>query len=329
MKFFISHNHADKDFVLRMQSYLQSIAQRKIELWHSDNLPIGMNWKKEIEYRIANADAYIVFLSNNYMNSPFATYELGKLLQLQKDTNKPVIPIVIQPLRITDTPVSDIMGFNISTEEELNDIAPKIIKAAEKSLSRQLPIDCGEVYLKYETLELDVLSGIMYSIKNLYSLIYSNGEYSLPKSRNVITKQDRLILYESKTGESIKFKVKTGWMPKVAADGEDVLLELPRSVIALLASFYVLSVAVENTTSSYKQIIDIVKTNNEIEIQSLQQEKMSLEIEKIRKELRNISPKAQDSIDNELQHFLRRTVHNQDIKFIRLKTHHVEVEQEY
>jgi len=330
LKIFISHSHADKEFVAKIHRELVDASADEITLWHSGNLPLGMNWKDEVEYRIANADSYIALLSNNYMSSSFATYELGRLLQIQKSNKKLVFPIIIHPLNISDTPVSDIKGFEVFDEIDLVEILPKIIKATDKSTSNKLPIDCGEVYLKYERLELDVLSGLMYSIKNIYYLLYGcESRGSISFNKNNIRRQDRIILYESNTGESIKFKVKTGWMPRVEVDGEDIIVESPKAVITLLASFYLLSMAVENTTSSYRDILEIIKTDNDIEMQSLQKEKTMLEIEKIKKELRNISPKAHDNIERELHHFLRHTVHNNDVKSIRLKTRFKETEQIY
>ena len=330
MKIFISHNHADKDFVLSIKQELTAISDSSLLIWHSENLPLGMNWKDEIEYRMENADSFIVLLSANYLSSNYATYELGRLLQIQKIKKKPVIPLVIQPLNIANTPISDIAGYDVSNKTDLAKIAPRIIEATKKSIEEQLPIDCGEVYLKYEVLELDVISGIMYSIKNIYYLLYNQcDEKHFNKNKRRVKKQDRLILYTSETGESIRFKVKTGWVPRITTDGEDIILESPKSVITLLASFYLLSLAIENTTSSYKDILEIIKTNNEIEMQSLQGDKLILEIEKLKKELRNTPPRVRENIEREVHHFLRHTVHNNDIKSLRLKTRHIETEQVY
>lgn len=328
MKILISHTYSDKKLVKRLCKELSNCSHGSIKIWHFGNVQFGTDWKEELEYRLTNAEAYIVLLTSDYMNSSFATYELGRLIQLQKTTKRPVIPITLHPLKISDTPASHIRGFRIAEDNDFKQIAYKIINAIERSIEKLFPIDCGEVYLKYEALELDVLSGIMFSIRNIYYLLYNSAE-SYPHRRNKIKKHDRIYLYTSETGESIKFKVKTGWVPNISTDGVDIVIESPKSVIALLASFYLLSIAVEKTTASYKNILDIIKTENEIEMQSLTREKVSFDIKKIKNELSKVPTSCQEHIDKEIHHFLRHTVHNNDVKSIRIKTRQRETEVIY
>lgn len=333
---FISHNASDHKLLLQLETALLSSSNGDLNIWDSENLPIGSNWVNEIERRLKYSDAYLMLITENYLSSLNAVYEMGVIAQIHKFRNAPAIPIFQRPVESSRTPVANLLGFTISEtkdvklSEELNSYAPRIIEAIRLSQYRNFPLDSGEIYLSYRALEPGVFSGIMDSINLIYYTVYGIsckrfiGEPI--RALREVNEQNRLLLQTVETGQSITFKVKTGWAPSITMVNSDIAIELPKGAISLVATFSLLMTGIEGGISMYSDVLDIVKKQNEIQMQSLQQQKMALEVEKLLKELKEAPTSVKKEIDNNIQRFSKLTLGNRDINAIRLRTHQQQLE---
>ncbi len=107
MNIFISYSHVDNEFAFKLSSTLESDGY---DVFIDNKIPIGNNIYKDIGKGIAKADAVIVIISPNSINSSFVANETVSMLSfLDKGRLPLVIPIVLGK----DTPLPiDLHRFN-------------------------------------------------------------------------------------------------------------------------------------------------------------------------------------------------------------------------
>ncbi len=137
MNVFISYSHRDNDFAHMLSTALGSDGY---DVFIDNKIPIGNNIYKDIGKGIARADAVIVVISKNSINSSFVANETVSMLSfLDKGRMPLIIPVVIGK----DTPLPiDLNGFNYiiipyedeeTKENEFNGIKHKLDKSAVKN----------------------------------------------------------------------------------------------------------------------------------------------------------------------------------------------------
>ena len=140
MNIFISYSHRDNDFAHMLSTALECDGY---DVFIDNKIPIGNNIYKDIGKGIAQADAVIVVISKNSINSSFVANETVSMLSfLDKGRMPLVIPVVIGK----DTPLPmDLNGFNYITipyqgeddkkrkENEFDEIKQKLDKSAVKN----------------------------------------------------------------------------------------------------------------------------------------------------------------------------------------------------
>lgn len=78
---FISYSHEDSESVYAI---LDQLNQRNFRIWFDDTMEIGDDFRKELREKIASCDAFIVFISENSMNSKYCGMEIITAHQLGK-----------------------------------------------------------------------------------------------------------------------------------------------------------------------------------------------------------------------------------------------------
>lgn len=99
MKVLISYSHEDttyKDELVRELGHLNRLGG--VELWHDGLLDPGDDWQKEIDRRLAEADAAVLLISNSFLGSKFCQeQELARLISRHKRGDLLLYPIVVHP----------------------------------------------------------------------------------------------------------------------------------------------------------------------------------------------------------------------------------------
>lgn len=139
MNIFISYSHIDNEFALKLSSALEADGYN---VFIDNKIPIGNNIYKDIGKGIAKADAVIVVISKNSINSHFVANETISMLSF---LNKGKMPLVIPVVLGRDTPLPiDLNRFNyivvpyenekvnLSVEYSLHSPKIKLDKSLEK-----------------------------------------------------------------------------------------------------------------------------------------------------------------------------------------------------
>ncbi len=98
VKVFVSYSHKDaeyKDELVTALAYLSRMEE--IELWQDGRIEAGMEWRKEIFEKLAEAEIVICLVSSNFIASDFCySEELKQALEGHDREEKIVIPIEIK-----------------------------------------------------------------------------------------------------------------------------------------------------------------------------------------------------------------------------------------
>lgn len=93
---FVAYSHKDrrwKDFVVGHFRVLER--QGTLEVWEDSRIRRG-DWRAEIEKALARANAGVLLISHNSLNSDFImNYELSCIIRKHMSNNFPIFPILI------------------------------------------------------------------------------------------------------------------------------------------------------------------------------------------------------------------------------------------
>ena len=70
---FVSYSHRDTESVYPI---LDALHDRKYRLWYDESCETGNDFRDELRYRIKEAEAVLLFVSESSMNSPFCGMEI-------------------------------------------------------------------------------------------------------------------------------------------------------------------------------------------------------------------------------------------------------------
>ena len=192
--------------------------------------------------------------------------------------------------------------------------APRASRTADESQS------IIEFHLGYRVLRPSDLAGILTCVERIYRDIYAildlpeesvralfEGEVDLDRlwfetERHIRSRAiDSLRIDHIATGNSITFRVGTGWRPSAAFEKEGLVVTLPKGAAALLASGLMITGTVNYGAASVNEVLNAVKTWKEIQ-------KIELEIEKIE----NAPPLLKEQLERDLGELLDRTTGSEE-----------------
>lgn len=109
LKAFISYSHEDNACRLELEKYLAPLKTGSyISLWSDNVILPGAKWNDEIVDNLRSSDIIIFLLSSNLLASDFVmSYELPIALELQKEKNISIIPILVSECLWEITPFKD------------------------------------------------------------------------------------------------------------------------------------------------------------------------------------------------------------------------------
>ncbi len=185
MNVFISYSHRDNDFAHMLSTALESDGY---DVFIDNKIPIGNNIYKDIGKGIARADAVIVVISKNSINSSFVANETVSMLSfLDKGRMPLVIPVVIGK----DTPLPmDLNGLNYivipyedekAKENEFSGIKHTLDKSAVKNAVEKIRLILAAHYEKIQQNEKErkiseekVKTGLSKYIDGVFVLLKEN-----------------------------------------------------------------------------------------------------------------------------------------------------------
>src|SRR5215510_8137880 len=83
IRLFVSYSHHDEKYLEELRKYLET--DRRLDVWSDERIEAGEEWRKEIRTALAQADAAILLVSQDFLNSEFIrNHELPTLLESVK-----------------------------------------------------------------------------------------------------------------------------------------------------------------------------------------------------------------------------------------------------
>lgn len=121
-KIFISHAHADQDYVRRIVDLLESLGVGEKQIFCTSCPPYGIglseNFLDTIKKELNNNVLVLFILSNNFYKSPVSMCEMGAVWVNSKEH----VPIIIPPFKFEDIKgvIPFTQGFKIDDDEALD-----------------------------------------------------------------------------------------------------------------------------------------------------------------------------------------------------------------
>lgn len=107
LRVFISYAHIDEPFKDDLLTVLKPLERKGVlEIWDDRKIEEGGEWRREIETSMSECGMALLFVSKNFLASPFIQdKELPHLLQRRREEGLRVVPIVISPCMWQTVPV--------------------------------------------------------------------------------------------------------------------------------------------------------------------------------------------------------------------------------
>ncbi|MEL6811727.1 MAG: hypothetical protein AAFP76_10370, partial [Bacteroidota bacterium] len=166
---------------------------------------------------------------------------------------------------------------------------------------------------QYSRLQLAQLGEIVTSYNRIYEIVTEIGRDEVDlDSRNVFEYPEDVLEIEAiQTGNSITFKLKTGWRPSIDIKKGDFEVSIPKAYVNLLFVGYIVTNAISYGLDTYKGWIEIDKIE-------LENEKLKFELNKLRDKTNRTSPDKQKELNMELQRLLDLTERSDYVSHIEI-----------
>ncbi|MGL1894609.1 MAG: TIR domain-containing protein [Spirochaetaceae bacterium] len=98
LKIFISYQHDDEDHIIDFgRQVTPLITNKEIKLWKDRKVTGGEQLFEVIEQNLRDSDIILLFISSNFLASPACLEEKRIAIELNKEKNTRVIPIILSP----------------------------------------------------------------------------------------------------------------------------------------------------------------------------------------------------------------------------------------
>ena len=113
VKVFISYAHADQELHKKLIDHLRSLKHsEKILIWQDKEIPLGVNWKDQINIHLDEAHLILLLVSANFIASDYCwNKEVQAALERHKAGTVRVVPIILKPVHWQDTPLGQLQAL--------------------------------------------------------------------------------------------------------------------------------------------------------------------------------------------------------------------------
>ena len=110
---FYSYAHEDESLRQELDAHLLVLRRSKqIQTWHHRMISPGSSWEREIETHLETADIILLLISPAFMASDYAySIEMQRAMQRHQEGNARVIPILLRPVPLQNTPIGSLQGL--------------------------------------------------------------------------------------------------------------------------------------------------------------------------------------------------------------------------
>lgn len=113
VEIFFSYAHHDEDLMndVRRQLIIHERNGRILK-WHDRMIPAGSNWRTKIDDRLRDAHVILLFISPHFIESEYCYEGEGRIaLDLHRNGNAVVIPVIMRPCSWTATPFAELQAL--------------------------------------------------------------------------------------------------------------------------------------------------------------------------------------------------------------------------
>ncbi|HAC63519.1 MAG TPA: hypothetical protein DCF68_08250 [Cyanothece sp. UBA12306] len=143
VKLFISYSHRDEELRHQLDKHLASLKrQNVIDSWHDRKIEAGMEWAKQIDDNLNNADIVLLLISPDFIFSNYCSeIEMEQAIKKHEAGETIVVPIILEPCDWMWLPVSKYQAFPknakpittwINTNEAFLDVIQGIRTVAQR-----------------------------------------------------------------------------------------------------------------------------------------------------------------------------------------------------
>ena len=173
---FFSHSSSDKEVLIKLKNLFLEKTGDTIDVFLSsdgESIPFGRNWVQKIQDSLNDSKIMIVFMSPNSIRSNWVYFESG----FSYSKGIKVIPVGFLgfDLNLLAPPLSLLQGFNISSEEGLNNLIGIINKEFEYNLELNFTKDnYNEITQNSNALSNSIFRNYNYLIENIEFFLNEN-----------------------------------------------------------------------------------------------------------------------------------------------------------
>lgn len=113
IKVFISYAHVDRDLHKKLEDHLSSLKySREITIWQDQEIPLGANWKDQINTHLNEAHLILLLVSASFISSDYCwNKEVLAALERHKAGAVRVVPIILKPVHWQSTPLGQLQAL--------------------------------------------------------------------------------------------------------------------------------------------------------------------------------------------------------------------------
>ncbi len=103
---FFSYSHKDEALRDKVAEHLSALKRNKvIQAWHDRMIPVGSEWKDEIDRNLNTADIILLLVSASFLSSEYCwSLELERAMARHEAGDACVIPVILRPCDWEGTP---------------------------------------------------------------------------------------------------------------------------------------------------------------------------------------------------------------------------------
>jgi len=138
-KLFFSYSHRDEEMRDELETHLAMLMRQKvIEPWHDRRIDAGSELDDSIDGHLEDSDIILLLVSPHFLASEYCyDVEVAKAMQMQKDNQATVIPVILHPCDWKSAPFGTLLavpkdGKPVSKYANINDAFLEITQGIRK-----------------------------------------------------------------------------------------------------------------------------------------------------------------------------------------------------